>query len=51
MVSDLLINNYVQFVCLSTDNLDPKKRLTDLEIWQAVEQCEGKAIILKLGNY
>ena len=32
------------------ENLDPKKCLTDLELWQAIEECDGKAIILKLGN-
>lgn len=33
-----------------TDNLDPRKQLTDLQIWHAIDQCDAKATILKLGG-
>lgn len=36
-----------------SDNLDPKRNLTDLDLWQAIDKCDAKSIILKLGmiNY
>lgn len=32
------------------DNLDPRKQLTDQQIWNAIEQCDAKGIILKMGG-
>ena len=30
--------------------MDPRKQLTDLQIWHAIDQCDAKGVILKLGG-